>query len=261
MGKKRYSTSRVDGTRIRRLDHPGRAFAMSAGPRMSGPSIRAEDAEALFVALRAHYLGDDRAIDRWDRTSEATWHGILWRWAPPCVSAEDLMQELRVAACAVVKAGHPVRSPGAWLSRVALHLVWKHMRRDGRERAAEKGPPEEVPDREPTPFEVAAEADDSNRDRAEVLTSAGLLPPPYGHVLVWRLIEGLSWQKVRDRLVTSRPDGSRPIGRRQVMKIMADSIRMFRGALAGRDARADFPQRYLRRKNPWIDAPLQPIGH
>lgn len=231
-----------------------------AGREMAGPWFPQEEAEALFAALRAHVEGDEGPIGRWDRETKPKWLRTLQLWAPGWIDVEDLMQAVIREACKTVQAKKVVKNPGGWVSTVALNRLRKLIRRRKKEREM-SGIEEEVPHAGLTPFEVAAEADEANYQRETVLKAARLFPSPYGQVLVWRLLEGLSAQKIRDRLNASRPTGLAPISERQAQHLVTEALRMTKAfCMKGIDPRLAVPQRYLSKKNRWIVAPLPLIG-
>jgi RNA polymerase sigma factor (sigma-70 family) len=230
---------------------------------MAGPSFRQGDAEALFAALRAHGEGDEGPMERWDLEVRPGWLAVLRRRAPQCVDAEDLLQHVLLEACKTVLVGKPVKSPGGWLSTVALRRAQKLVRRREEEKEKEKENVRtvEVPDTAPTPFEVAADSDETDHEKEEVLEAARMLPQPYGHVLVWKVIEGLSWQEIRDRLNAHRPVVSRLLHDRQARIFITRAVRMLNDYLSGLDLRLVHHQKYLLQKNGWIGSTLPSIWH
>jgi hypothetical protein len=124
----------------------------------------------------------------------------------------------------------------------------------------ERHTPEKLPDRGPTPLEVAAARDEMKYQRAMVLEAAHIFPLPYGHVLVWRLVEGLPCREIRDRLNAHRRVGAQPVADRQAQIFISDAIRMFKERLANVDPRIAHRQKYLPKKNRWIGSPLPPLA-
>jgi DNA-directed RNA polymerase specialized sigma24 family protein len=178
------------------------------------------------------------------------------RWAG---SAEDAAQELilrllRDDLAALLRVRDLNTPLYAWLLGAARNLQ--------REKAREKtgGWIDDVADQAPGPHEIAADRDNTALDRAIVVEVAHSLPAPYGHVLVWRLLEGVPWKQIRIRLNAHRGEELCPISDRQAQKLVTEAVKMLQGSIRGTSPRVMCPQRYFPKKNPWISAKLPPLG-
>jgi hypothetical protein len=84
------------------------------------------------------------------------------------------------------------------------------------------------------------------------------MPPPYGHVVFWR-IHGATMREVRDRLLDVR--SGPPLTPRRVRQICESGLVMLREAFSGVDLRRAHRQKYHKNKNPWIASALPPLLH
>jgi RNA polymerase sigma-70 factor, ECF subfamily len=127
-------------------------------------------------------------------------HAVLLARAPR-QDADDLMQDVFLAAW---RALHQLRSgehAGAWLAAIARHACSRAHRRAGRRPASLDAPPvldAPVPD-EPVPDEPVAEPSDPRAvadHSEELLAVLRGLPEAYRETLAMRLVEGLTGPEI-----------------------------------------------------------------
>lgn len=226
-------------------------------PGRSRPSLP-DEVGGLVAALRQSRGKDDGTVRRWVEEKQPLLEDALRAWGRTPDDAHRLAERLLVEAFLATAKEAVIEREIPWMAGTIANL-WHETRRTRRKEKEKAVPLDEVPSSSPTPFEVFAEADESNHQKEKVLEAARIFPPPYGHVLFWRLILGLTWQEIQARLNSHRPPGSRPIKGRRARKISEEALTMFGDYLAGVDPRSSYPQRYLAKKNPWIGATLPPL--
>ena len=179
----------------------------------------------------------------------------------PTTARDEVIAEVAARALsdghAALRRARPSTPLDAWVRGCVRNVSLEAIR--AREKEKEQRRPEEVPDSEPTPYEVAAGRDELKYERTKVMEAARAFPQPYGHVLYWRVVLGLPWQGLRDRLNLHRPSGAPPIGDRQTQMFITKAMKMLKDWLGGTAPRMAHRQKYLSSKNPWIDSTLPPL--
>ena len=244
---------KADGGRVRRLGPAARPAEVGArGTQALTPVL------GLTRLMRTPHLTVCQWLRLYERAPQeagavlfAAIHRVAGRKRGQ--SAEEAAARALDGNAKAVRRAHPSTPLPAWVNGCVAN-VWREM---CVARQKERARIEEVPDPAPCPLDVA----ERNEDRGRVLHAASLLSRPLGHVVVWCLIEGLPSREIRDRLNEHRTPGSRPIGDRQVRKLIQEAVEAVKDVLAGVDPREAHPQRYLARKNPWIGSALPPLSH
>ena len=136
-----------------------------------------------------------------------------------------------------------------WMSGTIANL-WQKMC-TVRRKEKEKARPEEIPDSTPSPYQVAARSDAILSFRRRILRAVHRLPAPYGHVLFWQGILGLTHSEIHELLCKARS-----VSRDRTDCIVREAHEMFRVCEEGHDPRERWPQRYDQKKNAWIATPL-----
>lgn len=221
------------------------------GPRPSLP----DEIAGLFAALRLSGCPDRGPIGRWVDEKQPLLEAALRSWGRSAADALLLADLLVEEAFVANTKGRVIQREIPWISGTIAHLWQKtcYARRREKEKAV---PIAEVPSPWPTPFEILSEADESTHRKEKVLEAVRILPQPFGHVLHWRVLDGMPWQEVQVRLNAHRPRGTSPIGRRQTEKVIKAALAMLRGYIEGVPPRAGHPQKYLPKKNPWIGSQM-----
>ncbi len=163
------------------------------------------------------------------------------RIRPPTTDRDEVLAEIAARALAgghtALRRPRPSTALDAWVRgsvrRVALEAL--------RAREKEKARIEEIPDPAHSLGEVIEKRDELTYKRKQVMEAARAFPQPYGHVLVWGLIEGLGWQQIQARLNAHRPPGHRPIRDRRTTKNLEDALAMAQECIEAVDPRATHP--------------------
>ena len=134
--------------------------------------------------VRAAAAGDRSAFERlYDRFAPAV-HGILL-CRVPFQDAEDLLQEVFVAALSGLPALQDAGSFAAWLAAIARNKAADHHR--GSREVLE------------LPSDLAAPATRDDAQMREVLAFLRSLPETYRETLVLRFVEGLTGPEIAER--------------------------------------------------------------
>ncbi len=136
-------------------------------------------------------------------------HALLLSHAPRG-EADDLMQEVFLAAWRALHQLRDGEHAGAWLAAIARHAAQR-----GRERRAR---------REETPLEHEPADPRAGRDsRADVLAVLLTLPEAYRETLAMRLVEGLTGPQIAE--ATGLTHGSVRVNLSRGMKLLQDALR------------------------------------
>jgi RNA polymerase sigma-70 factor, ECF subfamily len=161
------------------------------------------DEERLVPAARD---GDRAAFGRLFERYAPMVHGLLLARVAPDV-ADDLVQEVFLAALRRLKALRRSASVGAWLAMIARNLAIDHFRR---------------PPHEPLRALDPGAADPRRAEAAEVLEAIRALPEAYREPLVLRLVEGMTGPEISAR-VGLTPDSVR-VNLHRGMKLLRERL-------------------------------------
>jgi len=168
-----------------------------------GPARTSGDEDRLVAAARD---GDRAAFGRLFERYAPMVHGLLLARVRPDV-ADDLVQEVFLAALQRLKTLRRAAAAGAWLAMIARNLAVDHHRRQPRE-----------------PLHAAEpQASDPRRaEAAEVLEAIRGLPEAYREPLVLRLVEGMTGPEISAR-VGLTPDSVR-VNLHRGMKLLRERL-------------------------------------
>jgi DNA-directed RNA polymerase specialized sigma24 family protein len=234
--------------------------------KWSRPSL-SEEVHGLMDAFKfvtgSDVSGSERTpLERWTSGKQSILENALRSWGRSAEDARALAELLVEEAFLASLSGRAIRHEIPWMSGTISHL-WQGLCR-ARQRLKARGQRAEsqwanLSDPAPTPLESAESSDQVRFEKGRISAVARELPKPYGHVLVWRLKFGLLCQDIRVRLNGLRLARLAPIGNRQVQMYTTEAVRMFRERLRGINPRESHVQRYMAKKNPWIDSPMPPL--
>jgi RNA polymerase sigma-70 factor (ECF subfamily) len=152
--------------------------AMSASANAGVVTPPADGAEVALV--RAAQAGDRSAFGNLFRRYARTVHGILLARVRPS-EADDLMQDVFLAALEKVASLREPSVFGGWLASIARNRATDHHRT--------RQPTEPLPDEIPHRDEGRSEAE-------QILTIIQTLPEAYRETLILRLVEGMSGPEI-----------------------------------------------------------------
>jgi RNA polymerase sigma-70 factor (ECF subfamily) len=161
------------------------------------------DEERLVAAARD---GDRAAFGRLFEQYAPMVHGLLLARVAPDV-ADDLVQEVFLAALRRLKALRRSASVGAWLAMIARNLAIDHFRR---------------PTHEPLRALDPGAADPRRAEAAEVIEAIRALPEAYREPLILRLVEGMTGPEISAR-VGLTPDSVR-VNLHRGMKLLRERL-------------------------------------
>lgn len=161
--------------------------------------------------------GDQAAFARLHRAFGATVHGLLLARVDPA-SADDLTQEVFLAAWQRLEYLHDPQAWPAWLGTIARNRAVDHQRR----RAGARRPGTLPPDL-PTSSADAA----TRLDAEHLLAHIRALPEAHAEPLILRLVEGLSGPEIAER--TGRTPGSVRVNLHRGMKMLRERLGRAKG--------------------------------
>ena len=208
-----------------------------------------EGAGGLLAAVREDEAGNGVPLDAWNGEPRSLLVAALVHWGRQPADADDLVEELVLAAIRTVRAGMVVERELPWMAGVLGNLWLKELRRRRREEEKEKE--KEKPHEEEGPLDVLVREEEVREDHAKVLDACRALPRPYGQVLWWRSIDGLSIQEIREKL-----SAFQPVTENEVWRLLREARAMARGLWTGIDPRTSHPGRYRLDRNHWVGIPL-----
>ena len=157
--------------------------------RVAQEEVRGASADACLV--EAARGGDASAFGHLYRRYAGLVHGVLLGKVGR-EEAEDLVQEVFLAAMRRISALRDPNSFGAWLSAIARNLANDHYRRLKPADPMLEDPPEAAGKNAPT---LESDADTSER----ILTIIRGLPEAYSETLMLRLVEGMTGPEIAER--------------------------------------------------------------
>ncbi len=175
--------------------------------RQPAPAADADASRDASIVAAAR-AGDRGAFARLHRRYERLVHGILLSRVRPD-EADDLLQDVFVAALERLGTLAAVRTFGGWIAQIARHRAIDHLRR--------RRPTSEVPD------DLAADRNDAaSREAAEVLATLQTLPDAYRETLTLRLVEGMTGPEIAEQ--TGLTPGSVRVNLHRGMKLLRERL-------------------------------------
>jgi DNA-directed RNA polymerase specialized sigma24 family protein len=212
----------------------------------------ADEVAGLLRAMEADLAGDGLPLHGWNRDRKPMVEKALRRIGCTPGEADLVASRLVGAAHSAVKGGVVIDRELAWMAVTLSNLAMAEMRGRNRRReqdAARERERARVPMESPDARRIRVE--EMRKRRRRIVAIARALPPPYGRVIFWQGVLGLTHAGIRERLMAARP-----IGVDRADRILREAHGMFRACWEGANPKDKWPLRYLPGKNPWIGTPL-----
>lgn len=157
----------------------------------------------LVERIRA---GDREAFGEFYKRFAPTIHGIVLARVPRS-EADDIVQNVFVAAYKNINAVRDPNNVGAWLAQIARNQSIEYFRA--------RKPTEDLP-------EELREKDNRNHEASEILTIIRALPDAYRETLILRLVEGMTGAEIAER--TGLTNDSVRVNLHRGMKMLREKI-------------------------------------
>jgi RNA polymerase sigma-70 factor (ECF subfamily) len=159
--------------------------SISSGSGSAPAASPANDERALVAAVLRR---DRKATAEFvERFSDAVYSYVVWRMAPRTDAAEDVVQDVFIAAWKGLAQYHGEAALTSWLLGIARHKIQDYYRRTLRQAEVSDEGAEE------TSGEIATDRAVFERERAiHVRRALDALPEMYRVVLLWRYWDGQS---------------------------------------------------------------------